>query len=176
MTLWLLQDGYLVDVVVEPHLGEVYTVCADSLEILEPIIEISPEPAFNPILNSRFKWAVHVPMNRVMPEGWDFLGLRYAFKSEKLAAPISPNPVEWYWEAVKVYDIEGDRLETPEGEYGYEFMTDPAELLQDLRNCDYEDACLVPVYRTRVNQTFLDKSAEEWEAHPDEWEIEEGEE
>ena len=52
MTFWLLDNGEPVDVLVEPHLGETYTVCADAIETLEPLIEIIPEPPFSPILNT----------------------------------------------------------------------------------------------------------------------------
>ena len=115
-------------------------------------------------------------MNHVMPVGWDFLTQKYMHKSETLPFPMSPYPTEWYWEAVREYDMDDNQLGPPEGMYSYEFMMDPEELIADLRSCDFTDVRPVPVYRRRVNQELLDKSAGELEVHPEELEMEEGDE
>ena len=170
MTIWLLADGNPVDVVIEPHLGETFTVCAHSAAVLEPLVELAPEPAFETVFDTKFKWAVHIPMHRVMPDGWEFLDSARTFTIERLVAPISPNPAQWFWEAAKVFDEDGTWLDTPEGYCGYELLKDPAILLEELQNSQLQDIALIPVYGERFSDKFLDKSAEEWDVWTDEWE------
>lgn len=170
MTVWLQGDGNLIDVLVEPHLGETFTVCANSLDQLAEIAKIAPEPPFEPIHDCKFNWAVHVPMNRVMPKGWEFLEHKHRYSAEQLEKPISPFAAEWYWEACRIFDDEGYNLDQIEGKYGYELLAEPQQILQDLQALHLRDISLVPVYGKPHNQQFISRPAEEWDVHADEWE------
>jgi len=115
-------------------------------------------------------------MHRIMPAGWEFLDHARTFVTERLPAPISPNPAQWFWEAARVFDHEGSWLETPEGVCGYELMTDPVDLLRYLEGLELHDISIIPVYGEIQSERFLAKAAEEWDVWSDEWEDEEEEE
>lgn len=177
MTIWILEDGNIVDVVMEPHLGDTYTICAHDKSVLEPLMKVASEPAFETIPGSTpFKWAVHMPIYRVMPEGWKFITSSNAHKTERLEEPVSAYPREWSWEAVQLVNCEGDEMEEPIGHGGFEDLKDPALVIAELHEIGLEEASLIPVYRDRSTTPATWRLSKEWDDEYEDDDFDEGEE
>lgn len=104
MTIWIVGENTFVDILVEPHLAQTYTICANDPAELGEIAQIAPQPIFKTVHGCKFEWAVHLPMKRVLPDSWNFLDRKQSYLTERLEKPISPHPTQWYWEACRVYD------------------------------------------------------------------------
>jgi hypothetical protein len=98
LTLFVIDEFDLLDVVGEPHLSGVVTVRSGSLDSLLPLRMLCPEPPFRPI-DRTFRFAIHVPLIafKLSP----FSSMLTPETIEELEYPISPSTEFFRWQGLR---------------------------------------------------------------------------
>ena len=147
MTLWQTKGNGVLDVVIEPEVALVATICASTLEQLEIFQEIAPMPPFE-IEGGEFAFGIHVPTGATLPRGYAKILTRKSALPEVLDHRISPEPVGWFWAAL------ADELTGYTGFYSNEYSgvvwdATFSSMVEAMRMAGYEDEVIVPIYNPK---------------------------